>query len=326
MDKIWVSTDNPAAGTSSTQVDVYQAADRVKYEVAESKWYERGSTTEVNSSNPFNAAKTYDLVVKVKAQPGYKFNETTFGKDVAAELKTGSSWDACVNKDIIAPEFPQNAIVETKLAKEDGRDVIYIRYSSFKPIDKTPVRIDITEGELDNTIYYAITTPDKQSDDSDIKAGVVDHKSGVNAIFSDANTKSPIKFKVTYTDASGQLSSGVLDYDSATCSIVYRTSATTYVPISNGYVFTNILSASKTVTDQATYDGQNLYLAYTPGGNTLYAGPLGVLTVRELQADGITATGKDKVTLRYEKDNTNFAAEGPGLRLRVRYQLRRRHE
>ena len=304
VDKIWVKTGIPAAGTSSTGVDVQRAIDRVKYEVAESSWYEKGTNTQVTSGNPFDASKTYDLVVKVKALPGYKFDATIFGKNANTELKTGSDWDACVNDSVTAPETPSNAKVETKLAQEDGRDVIYIRYSSFAPIAKTVVRIELVSGELDKTVYYATTTPDQASGNTNIKAGVKDHKTGIDAVFSAANTAAPIKFKVYYTDSTGTITTDEMTYGSAN-SLVYLDSGNQYQTLTDGYVFTN----TNTPMDQATFDGQGIYLAYTKDSDTYYAPvPVGTLTVRELQASGITAGGKENVTLNYGLDDTKFKA------------------
>ena len=304
VDKIWVKTGIPAAGTSSTGVDVQRAIDRVKYEVAESSWYEKGTNTQVTSGNPFDASKTYDLVVKVKALPGYKFDATIFGKNANTELKTGSDWDACVNDSVTAPETPSNAKVETKLAQEDGRDVIYIRYSSFAPIAKTVVRIELVSGGLDKTVYYATTTPDQASGNTNIKAGVKDHKTGIDAVFSAANTAAHIKFKVYYTDSTGTITTDEMTYGSAN-SLVYLDSGNQYQTLADGYVFTN----TNTPMDQATFDGQGIYLAYTKDSDTYYAPvPVGTLTVRELQASGITAGGKENVTLNYGLDDTKFKA------------------
>lgn len=177
-------------GVGSTTTNV-TSGEPAKYTVTGYTWVEKGTTTQVTAPG-FDAAKDYDVLVTVRPEAGYEFDDGVFGGSVGTELKDSTKWNATVNKNSDLTTG-KTATVQTVLNTSDG--TIQIRYSFFEPEAETLVAISSVTGDLG--IYYA-----QMSDASGhmhYNNAATGHKSGIDFTFD----PSGITVTATYQNTDG---------------------------------------------------------------------------------------------------------------------------
>ena len=175
-------------GVGSTTTNV-SSGEPAKYTVTGYKWVDKGTTNQV--VNPgFSESKNYDVLVTVRPEAGYEFDDSVFGGNKGTALKD-SKWNATVNGESDLTNG-KTATVETKL-NEDG--TIEIRYSFFKPVAEQLVAISGVTGDLG--IYYAQMSDASGNKHKDTNA--TGHKSGIGFVFD----PSKITVNATYKNTDG---------------------------------------------------------------------------------------------------------------------------
>lgn len=176
-------------GVGSTTTNV-SSGEPAKYTVTGYKWVDKGTTNQV--VNPgFSESKDYDVLVTLRPEAGYEFDDSVFGGNKGTALKDSTKWNATVNgeSDLTNGKI---ATVETKL-NEDG--TIEIRYSFFKPVAEQLVAISGVTGDLG--IYYAQMSDASGNKHKDTNA--TGHKSGIGFVFD----PSKITVNATYKNTDG---------------------------------------------------------------------------------------------------------------------------
>lgn len=220
-------------------------------------WTEQGTSTKVDASHPFETGKTYVLTVKLKPTAGNEFA-------TGANAVSGT-----VNGDVTGVTVDCTSKTSVTVSK------------AFTIQAHNRVGVQLASGNLTHLDYYAKTGTDNGT------ASATGRKNDIPYAWSEANNIQ-VKFVLddgTLTPAENitETKDGKLQLKT-NWSFVYGTD---YDPMpENGTAFDN----TKDPTDTTTYDGKNVYLKYVGFTDPVYLGPLGNLTVRELEATGITPT------------------------------------
>lgn len=275
-------------GEGGTDTDVASAKPS-QYTVTAHKWYETSVGSEVTSTNKFDTAKDYDLVVTVKPEEGYQFDSTLFGGVATTPLQKDGVWYATVNgvSSGTAPNpVPKTAKVEVKLTS-DG--VLQIRYSAFKPVAETPLSISSVEGEAG--AYYAMTGADAASH-KHYDSNATGNKSGVGFTFD----PSGVVVKVNFQKADGTTSVKTVDVADCAFYVGNPDTSSSAVKLVDKTTAAHIFKNFGGETDVADYDEQMVYVKY----GTLPATQVGQLRVRELEVMSIDKGTGNEPKLEYK--------------------------
>jgi len=252
-------------------------------------WYEGTSATGTPATGTFGPGKQYTVVVKVKPETGYKYDDSTdfyfhFGNDNAAEALTV---DATVTE--ADGVYSMTYTFTTKTANPPDGDKGVLGPSGGK------VELDAAA-----KLYYAQTTNHKKVNTAD-NTPVPGGKKGVGFTFAPTGldgariTYADDSVKTLNTDGTDDSNDATLEYGTG-WSIVVGDSPATAIALPAGGVFTAATAAK--------YDGKK---AYVKVGDVVIAQDVGTLTVKELTAETIAPT---YAANKSAKDVLNYTAGG----------------